>query len=405
MSKFILVVATFYCTNVLTKAEFGEFSFIRNTMTMILTICATNFSSLCTKFATEAKTSIASVQRLFLLFLFSLLMCVIAGVLLELLPEQTIFNILGGKCSIDYFRVCGLLMPVFMLHPLAEGVLRGMMKFRLIGYIQVGTSLLYVAVIAIGIEWGGAYGAIMALYLYYVVYSLVCLYFLLKGINIHSIWGSVHGFISQSSSLYKMILPVFILSFVEAPVFWFLQTLLARHASMEAVASMTVMKQLRNFAVLIPTYFFSTFFAFAGNMNAEKRYREYFIKFDYFLKLFGLIGIGVALLIAACGKWILWLYSPEYISDWLVLCISVICIPLGMLITLVKVELIIQEHQRYLMFVSIIISLIWVGGYIVLHKLGFTPLMSFFMAEIMSLITCYVLNYFKYKQDKDILLS
>ena len=52
MSKFILVAATFYCTNMLTKAEFGEFSFVRNTLAMILTICANNFSSLCTKFAT-----------------------------------------------------------------------------------------------------------------------------------------------------------------------------------------------------------------------------------------------------------------------------------------------------------------------------------------------------------------
>ena len=78
MSKFILVVATFYCTNMLTKAEFGEFSFVRNTLTMILTICASNFSSLCTKFATEAKTSVASVQRLMLLFVFSLVMCIIS---------------------------------------------------------------------------------------------------------------------------------------------------------------------------------------------------------------------------------------------------------------------------------------------------------------------------------------
>ena len=344
MSKFILVAATFYCTNMLTKAEFGEFSFVRNTLAMILTICASNFSSLCTKFATEATTSVASVQRLFLLFVFSLILCTLAGLMLEVLPAHTLQMILGGGDSIDYFRVCGLLMPVFMLQPLIEGVLRGLMK--LIGYIQVATSVLYVIVIAIGIEMGRAYGAIMALYLYYAVYSLICLYFMLKFAPLHKVLGISKGFLSQHSSLYKMILPVFILSFIEAPIFWLLQLLLTKHATVEAVAGMTVMKQLRNFSVLIPTYFFSTFLAFAGRMNAEKRYVEYFNKFDRFIKIFALAGIGIGFLLSVSGKGLLWLYSPEYVSDWLSLCISNVCIPLAMIITLVKQELLLQEHQR-----------------------------------------------------------
>lgn len=306
MSKFILVAATFYCTNMLTKAEFGEFSFVRNTLAMILTICASNFSSLCTKFATEAKTSIASVQRLFLLFVFSLITCSLAGFMLEVLPAHTLQSLIGGGGTVDYFRVCGLLMPVFMLQPLIEGVLRGLMKFKLIGYIQVATSILYVIVIAIGIEMGGAYGAIMALYLYYAAYSLVCLFFMLKFVPLHKVLEISKGFLSQRSSLYKMILPVFVLSFIEAPIFWFLQVLLTKHATVEAVAGMTVMKQLRNFAVLIPTYFFSTFLAFAGRMNAEKRYVEYFDKFDRLLRIFALIGIGVGFLLSVSGKGILW---------------------------------------------------------------------------------------------------
>lgn len=400
MSKFILVAATFYCTNMLTKAEFGEFSFVRNTLAMILTICASNFSSLCTKFATEAKTSIASAQRLFLLFVFSLIMSSLAGFLLEILPAHMLQSLLGGGNSVDYFRVCGLLMPVFMLQPLIEGVLRGLMKFKLIGYIQVATSVLYVIVIAIGIEMGGAYGAIMALYLYYAVYSLVCLFFMLKFAPLHKVLGISKGFLSQHSSLYKMILPVFILSFIEAPIFWFLQVLLTQHATVEAVAGMTVMKQLRNFAVLIPTYFFSTFLAFAGRMNAEKRYVEYFDKFDRFLRIFALVGIGVGFLLSVSGKGILWLYSPEYMSDWLSLCISNIGIPLAMIITLVKQELLLQEHQRYMMVVSILTAFSWIGAYYALYIFGIEPLVGFFISETISLVISFSLLYMYYKKDK-----
>lgn len=405
MSKFILVVSTFYCTNMLTKAEFGEFSFVRNTLTMILTICASNFSSLCTKFATEARSSAVSVQRLFLLFVFSLVMCSLAGILLEVLPEQTIHNILGGEGSIDYFRVCGLLMPVFMLQPLIEGVLRGLMKFKLIGYIQVGTSIIYIIIIALGIECGGAYGAIMALYLYYAIYSLVCLHFMLKFAPINKVFLQSKGFIKQHSSLYKMILPVFILSFIEAPIFWYLQVLLTKDATVEAVAGMTVMKQLRNFAVLIPTYFFTTFLAFAGRMNAERKYAEYFNKFDCFLKIFTLVGITTGFILSVCGKGILWLYSPEYVSDWLSLCISNICIPLAMMITLVKQELLLQEHQRYMMIVSIITAFSWIGIYCVLQTMGMEPLVGFFIGEVISLIISFSLLYILYNKDKRILLK
>ena len=45
-SKIILVLTTFYATNNLSLLEFGEFSFIRNTLNTILCICALNFSDL-----------------------------------------------------------------------------------------------------------------------------------------------------------------------------------------------------------------------------------------------------------------------------------------------------------------------------------------------------------------------
>lgn len=405
MSKFILVAATFYCTNVLTKTEFGEFSFIRNTLVMILTICANNFSSLCTKFATEAKTSIESIQRLFLLFLFSFGLCVAAGAILEFLPEKVISSLIGDSVSVDYFRVAGLLLPVFMLQPLVEGVLRGMMKFKLIGYIQIMTSVLYVVTIVVGIELGRARGAIIGLYIYYVLYSLIVLFYLLKNLPVNKVLKKINGFTSQNSTLYKMILPVFVLSFVEAPIFWYLQVLLTKHATVEAVASMTVMKQVRNFAVLIPTYFFNTFLAYAGKMNAEGKYVEYFDKFDRFLRLFGFIGLGIAVVLSIFSRTLLGLYSPEYEGDWLCLCVSNLCIPLAMLMTLLKTELLLQEHQRYLMTISIFWNILWIGLYCLMVWIGFDALVSFFVSESIGLLVNFFLSMSLYRKDKKVLLN
>ena len=92
-----------------------------------------------------------------------------------------------------------------------------------------------------------------------------------------------------------MILPVFILSFVEAPIFWWLQVLLARHATVEAIGCMTIMKQIRNFSVLIPNYFVSTYLAFATELNIKKKYDLYFERFDKYSLLF--LGVGCALVL------------------------------------------------------------------------------------------------------------
>lgn len=97
-SKIILVLATFICSNLLGKMEFGELSFVRNTLNMILCICALNFSALCTKFTTEAKSSIASLHRLFLLFVFSLTICLVLGLFLVCAPSISFEIIVNRDC-------------------------------------------------------------------------------------------------------------------------------------------------------------------------------------------------------------------------------------------------------------------------------------------------------------------
>ena len=103
VSKIILVIATFVCSNMLGKMEFGELSFVRNTLNMILCICALNFSALCTKFTTEAKTSVVSLHRLFLLFAFSFTICLVIGGFLIITPEEILLSLLSTDTVVKFF--------------------------------------------------------------------------------------------------------------------------------------------------------------------------------------------------------------------------------------------------------------------------------------------------------------
>lgn len=402
ISKFLMIISTFVCTHYLTLTEFGEFSFIRNTLTMILTICALNFSSLCTKFTSEIKKSEDSLYKLILLFFFSFLMCLIAGLLLLLLPADFLKGLLGeNKNVIVYFRIAGLLIPLFMLQPLIEGVMRGMMLFKLIGVTQVFSSLLYIITVIGGIKIKGINGAIYGLYTYYLIYSVSLFFLVMKQNNIKSLnFLNYTAIVDVIPVLYKLIIPVFIISFVEAPVFWYLQALLTKYSDISSVGCMTVMKQIRNFAVLIPNYFFNTYLAFAAALVADKKYNDYFKQLNKIIRIFSIIGICLFLLFTFCGKYILGLYGDEYAEKFSSLIYSNACIPLVMIISLIKTELILQEHQRYLLFVSIVWNLLWVVIFYILVKASFKVLDSFFIAELVSVFVNLVLIYIVYRIDK-----
>ena len=285
VSKVILVLATFVCSNLLGKMEFGELSFVRNTLNMILCICALNFTTLCTKFTTEAKSSIESLHRLVLLFVFSIGVCVIVGVFLVFAPESLLLKILSTVTIVKYFKIVGTLLPLFILQPLIEGVFRGLKQFKLIGILQIASSLFYLGVVYFGIVWNGLNGALIGVMLYFALYSVVSILILCLNIPIKKTVSLTKGFWAEKVSIRTMILPIFFMSFIDAPVMWVSQVILSKSGSMESIGSMTAMLQIRILAMLIPSYFTSTYIAFAGDLNAQKQYNAYYGQFSKIEKL------------------------------------------------------------------------------------------------------------------------
>ena len=162
---------------------------------------------------------------------------------------------------------------------------------------QVFSSLLYIITVIGGIKIKGINGAIYGLYTYYLIYSVSLFFLVMKQNNIKSLnFLNYTAIVDVIPVLYKLIIPVFIISFVEAPVFWYLQALLTKYSDISSVGCMTVMKQIRNFAVLIPNYFFNTYLAFAAALVADKKYNDYFKQLNKIIRIFSIIGICLFLL-------------------------------------------------------------------------------------------------------------
>lgn len=399
-SKFILVLATFVCSNMLGKMEFGELSFVRNTLNMILCICALNFSALCTKFTTEAKTSVVSLHRLFLLFTFSFTACLILGLLLIFTSEEILLKFLSTTIVVKFFRIAGVLLPLFILQPLIEGVLVGLKKFKLIGILQTLSSLFYLAVVYVGIVTGGLNGALIGVMSYYALYSVASLLILYGKIDIKNNINKLSGFWLEKKSILTMIMPIFLMSFIDAPVMWIAQVILSKAGSMESIGSMTAMMQIRNLAMLIPGYFSNTYLAFAGELNSQKRYTDYYRQLRKILRIYLLVGFGMFLVFSLFSKQILFLYGSDFVVDWPVMVVSNIGIPLTMLIGLFRMDLLLKDHQQYLLNISLAWNTVWLISLYVMITFDMNPLFSFFLSHTIGAIVFLAGLYLIYSRDK-----
>lgn len=400
-SKLILVIATFYCTNKLSQLEFGEFSFIRNTLNTILCICALNFTSLCTKFTAEAYKNFRSYFKLAILFIFSLAVCVVVGIVLLLLTEDQLEAIIGSRNIVPYFRIIGVLLPVFLLQPLIEGVLRGIMKFNLIGILQTVSSLFFFIFIATGIHIDGVKGAIIGMLCYYLLYSLLSIVILVKQVQLMRIMRLSLKFKKcDLTVLGTMIIPVFLMSFVEAPVNWWAQVLLAKYDTMASVGAMTAILQIRNLLMLIPSYFFSTFMAFAAKMRAEGDARNYFSKFDRIGIYFFISSILILLIFVFCGEFVLSLYGKEYVSSQLALIVALASLPLLLLSNLLKINMVVMEKQRLILLISIIWNLGFIAALYMLLNNSIDGTQAYYYAQGIGIILMFVISFYYYLKDK-----
>lgn len=400
ISKGLLIIATFCCARLLSKSEFGEFSFIRNTLITILSICAVRFGSLCTKYTVEALDNEQSKARLFLLLIFSFVVSSIIGFLLLFLPNSLLMTIFDNEQTIFYFRIVGLFLPSFMIQPLVECVLRGMMEFKRISILQISMSVLFIVLIISGIHLYDLTGAFIGLILYYLIYSIISVFFILKHWNfVKSIFNLSHAK-KEKIVLYTMIIPTFVTSFVDAPVYWVSQVLMAKVSNMEMVGSLSAVIQLRNVAFIIPSFFFSTFMAFAGKMYASKQLSQYYTQFKKLIFVFVIVGLMISFLLSVFAEQCLCLYGSNYVSDVQPLYVANISIPFFLLVSLLHIHMVVRERQRLMLAITVGCEVVHLICFVILLHTNVVPVTSYFISQMALIVIKFSLYFYFFSRDR-----
>lgn len=396
-SRVLLVLTTFCVARILSQDDFGQFSFVRSTLEMILSICAVNFSALCTKFTSESGLHNSSLHKLLLLFFFCMVLCCLLGGVLLMLPEHILTNIFLNQQIVAVFRIVGVVLPILFLAPLMQGVFRGWQEFKLLGIIQTSAAAFFLIVAVISAYYLGVVGALWSVVSYYVFYSVLISLKALQRINIRNLKSRAAGFISEYKVLYRVILPMFAMSFVEAPAFWLSQLLLSHAGGYGAIGAMTVIMQIKSMILIIPGYFFGTFMSFASKMNAEGNYKSYFDKFNFLIIRIAWLALICAIVLVIFGRPVLGIFGQEYVGAYIPYIIAMVTLPCYLIGSLLRVHFVVRERQRSLLFISIMWNVVWLASFALILKFDSdNSLLTFFVTQgiavviyLISLLTIY----------------
>lgn len=405
LSKFIMVLTTLYCTNVLTKDDFGSFSFIKNTLNLVIWVCATNFTSLCVKFSAEASVSKLALKRLYILFIFTFGASLCCSIPILIIPGSMMEGYLESSMIVHYIKITGIFLPLFLIGPLFNAMLKGYKMFNLSGIYDTLSSVLGLLFIIVGIKMGGVDGAIIGLLLYYTIFSIAGLMIVLITNKRDHIFGAVDNIWSERSIIITMILPVFFMSFIDAPLNWLAQSIVAKYDSYSSVGSLTVISQIRTFIILLPTYFFQAFMPFVTVSNSKKEYQEYFSKFKRMGRTLVWVGIVLFVLVATFGKFLLSIFNEVYVDDIDGYYVGMAFLPIHLFVILYKVHMVIWEHQRLMLAMTIVSCFFYLISLFMLLNFGLSSIIAFFGAQLTQEIVILIFAYYSYRKDNYLVKS
>lgn len=400
LSKLFTLVVTFYCSNTLSKEGFGEYSFVKNTLNMVLVICATHFSSLAVKFATESMQSIISLKRLYILVGFIITVGLVCGILILAIPLEIIQSFTGGESVSFFVKVMGLLLPVFILQPIVASILRGYKEFNRAGIYETAVAFFFLLITVAGVQLWGYHGAIYAILAYYAINSIIGVVVLWSYNKKKHYIGRVDELRSERKVLWTMIVPVFLMSFVEAPLNWVSQAEMGRRATYAMVGSLSVIMSIRYIIQILPTYFYQAFIPHATQLFANGKHEEYYQKYKQISRALLLILLVVIPLLIVFGKFLLSLYGKGYVENYPSLLLSLAIIPMLLYGTLFKTNMIIHEHQRIMLWMTIISSVLYIGFFYILILNGVNALDSVLIAQSLQYAVQLVYGLLFYLRDK-----
>lgn len=255
-AKAIVLIAGIICANILGKNGYGELGIVRSTINLFiifgtagLGITATRHIAKYKKDNTEKVESIIGITTLF-----SLITAIIITLSVFIFAEQIATDTLNNPELKPSIRFGSLILFSTILNGVYNGINSGFERFKNIAINTLCSSTIEAILIIVGAYYWGVNGAVIGFGIG--ILSLM----LLNLITARKTLGKINGKISifkikkkDLTILYKFTIPAALSSFLVAPAYWIVRTLLVRFKDYGELGIFEAAEQWRVIILFIPS--------------------------------------------------------------------------------------------------------------------------------------------------------
>ena len=298
-AKFIVLIASIVCANILGNAKFGELGIIRSTISMFVALGSLGLGITATKYIAEYKEK--DKEKVSSIYYLSTSFAMVIGIVLSvsvILFSGYISDVVL-KASYLNQEVCigGILLFATIINGVQNGILSGFEKFKSIALNTLVSSCVEACFIIIGAYYWSVSGAVLGYGLGILTLSILNHISVKKAFMANEIDISLKKWNFKGASiLYKFSIPAALSAFIVTPSYWIVKTLLVRFEGFSQLGIYEASDQWRIIVLFIPAALSQIVLPILANEIHQGKKGNYIEA----LKINLLINFSIALLLAIC---------------------------------------------------------------------------------------------------------
>lgn len=357
IAKFILLFSSIICANILGREGFGELGLIRSTINMFVVFGTVGLGVTASKYISQYKaTEKEKVSKIYYLtFLFSVISGLIISIVILFGAPFIANNTLDAPELIPQIRLGAFLLFVTVINASLHGILSGFEDFKSIAINTFISSLIESFAIILGAYYWGVNGAVLG-YGLGILSLLLCNKYKIstnfKRYNIQKRFTSINK--DDISILFTFSLPAALSSFLVAPTYWIVRTMLIRFSGFAELGIYEAADQWKMVILFIPSALSQIILPILSSELTERSKKNYWyaLKINLFINM--IVSFIIATIISCCSSYIMQSYGEGF-NNYFPLIVLAYSTVFSSFASVVGVSIV----SRGKMWLSLFFNLIW----------------------------------------------
>ena len=312
-AKAIVLIAGIICANILGKVGYGELGIVRSTINLFIVFGTAGLGITATRFIarhkndnTEKVESVIGITTLF-----SLVMAVIITLSVFIFAEDIATNTLKNHTLKQSIRFGSIILFTTILNGVYNGINSGFERFKNIAINTFCSSCIEAILIIIGAYYWGVNGAVVGFGIgifFLMLFNFLTARKALAGINGKMSLLKIKK--EDLSILYKFTIPAALSSFLVAPAYWVVRTLLVRLRDYGELGIFEAADQWRVIILFIPSALSNIILPILSSYTDNKKDYKKALKINLLLNTG--VAFAFAVIISLCSGFIMNTYGEGF---------------------------------------------------------------------------------------------